>query len=166
MPRTTCGGDAWTRREMRRLVVLFFLSVFCSSAFGQDQPIEQRVLWEAVAALKTPYKWGGVDLKNGVDCSGFTQKVFERAGAKIPRTVAGQLSAGRRVKVEDIHIGDLVFFKDKPGGTITHVGIYAGNGRMIHSPRTGMTVRANSIFGKTYGHRLAQVRRVVESKFE
>jgi len=142
--------------------IAFLLLALCSVAFGQEI-IEQRVLTEALSALKTPYKWGGTNLAKGVDCSGFTSEVFKRVGANLPRTVSEQLRAGKQVKTRDIHVGDLVFFKNKSGGKITHVGIYAGYGKMVHAPRKGTTVRVDIIYGKSYGPRFAQTRRIVES---
>ncbi|MDR1424568.1 MAG: C40 family peptidase [Azoarcus sp.] len=143
-------------------LIAFFLLTFCPVAFGQEI-IEQRVLTQALSALKTPYQWGGTNLAKGVDCSGFTSEVFKRVGANLPRTVSEQVRAGKQVSMRDIHVGDLVFFKDKPDGKITHVGIYAGYGKMVHAPRKGTTVRIDIIYGKIYGPRFAQARRIVES---
>ncbi|MDR1855500.1 MAG: C40 family peptidase [Azoarcus sp.] len=142
------------------------LALILTHAANAEQLIEQRIYKEAVAALKTPYEWGGTDLQKGVDCSGFIQSVFKRVGKEMPRTVSEQVRVGKRVHATQLHIGDLVFFKDKPDGHITHVGIYAGEGMMIHAPRKGTTVKVDKIYGKTYGPRFAQARRIVESKIE
>lgn len=77
-----------------------------------------------------PYSWGGTTTA-GMDCSGFTQKVFKDSGISIPRTTDAQKAAANAVKTPAI--GDLVFFSHDGGRTIGHVGIYSGNGQFIGS---------------------------------
>lgn len=84
--------------------------------------------------LGTPYRYGGNDRK-GVDCSGLTCNVFERvAGIKLPRDSRSQSEYCLSVRRSDMQPGDLVFFVNKSGGSrINHVGLYVGDGRMIHA---------------------------------
>lgn len=77
-----------------------------------------------------PYSWGGTTTA-GMDCSGFTQKVYKDAGISIPRTTDAQKAAANAVKTPAV--GDLVFFSHDGGRTIGHVGIYSGNGQFIGS---------------------------------
>lgn len=77
-----------------------------------------------------PYSWGGTTTA-GMDCSGFTQKVYKDAGISIPRTTDAQKAAVNAVKTPAV--GDLVFFSHDGGRTIGHVGIYSGNGQFIGS---------------------------------
>ncbi len=87
-----------------------------------------------------PYVWGG-STPSGFDCSGFTQYVFRKAGYSITRTCLYQLSDGIIVAREDLECGDLVFFENTtPGKFASHVGIYLGNGKLIHAGSKGITV--------------------------
>lgn len=95
----------------------------------------------ALKFLGNPYKYGGNDLLTGVDCSGFTQQVMKQFGITIPRTSQLQSTVGQSIAKVDIKQGDLIFF----GATlssISHVGIYIGEGKMIHSstPATGIII--------------------------
>jgi cell wall-associated NlpC family hydrolase len=93
------------------------------------------------------YSYGGTSPSTGFDCSGFTQYVFSRVGISLPRTAEEQRSATTRVS--NPQPGDLVFF----GSPAYHVGIYAGNGMMWDSPRSGKAVALRSIWSSnvTYG---------------
>lgn len=77
------------------------------------------------------YVWGGTSLKNGVDCSGFTQQVYKNFNVSIPRTSSSQGASGTRVSKNDIKPGDLVFYGT--GSSINHVAIYIGNNKIIHA---------------------------------
>jgi cell wall-associated NlpC family hydrolase len=93
------------------------------------------------------YSYGGTSPSTGFDCSGFTQYVFGRVGISLPRTADAQRAATTRVS--NPQPGDLVFF----GSPAYHVGIYAGNGMMWDSPRSGKAVALRSIWSSsvTYG---------------
>lgn len=90
--------------------------------------------------LGNPYVWGGTSLTNGADCSGFTMRIFEHFGYSLSRTSAAQSNNGTRVDLSDIQPGDLLFYSY--GGSIGHVAIYAGGGRIIHASteKTGICV--------------------------
>ncbi|MBP9490583.1 MAG: C40 family peptidase [Aliarcobacter sp.] len=82
------------------------------------------------------YKMGGTS-KSGIDCSGFTQKVYkEKFGIELPRTTVTQVNIGVEVKKSDLKMGDLVFFKTSK--VDKHVGIYMGNGDFLHSSIKGV----------------------------
>lgn len=111
------------------------------------------VLQYAAQFLNTPYKYGGTS-PSGFDCSGFTQYVYKHFGVSLPRTAASQASAGTRVDKANLIPGDLVFFATEGSG-ISHVGIYAGSGRFIHSssPTSGgviYTSLSESFYSRTY----------------
>jgi cell wall-associated NlpC family hydrolase len=80
------------------------------------------------------YKWGGNTPSEGFDCSGFTKYVFAKQGIALPRTSREQSRVGGGVRADFASLipGDLMFFAE-PGEAISHVAIYAGNGRILHS---------------------------------
>ncbi|MFG3105997.1 C40 family peptidase [Streptomyces tendae] len=90
----------------------------------------------AYQKLGSPYVWGATG-PNAFDCSGLTQAAYRAAGVSLPRTTYAQIDAGRRVPRSELLPGDLVFFYSG----ISHVGIYAGNGQMIHAPNPSAPVR-------------------------
>jgi cell wall-associated NlpC family hydrolase len=101
----------------------------------------------ALNFLDVPYRRGGNDVDAGFDCSGFTRHVFGLSlGLALPRRVDEQASARGLVKVRrsELKPGDLVFFNTLKR-TFSHVGIYIGEGRFIHAPRSGAQVRVESM---------------------
>ncbi|MFJ3774386.1 NlpC/P60 family protein [Streptomyces sp. NPDC090075] len=90
----------------------------------------------AYAKLGSPYVWGATG-PDAFDCSGLAQAAYRSAGVSIPRTTYAQINAGRRVSRSELQPGDLVFFYSG----ISHVGIYIGNGQMIHAPNPSAPVR-------------------------
>jgi peptidoglycan DL-endopeptidase CwlO len=108
---------------------------------------EGAVVTEATKYLGVPYLWGGTDPAKGLDCSGFTQRVFGNLGIDLPRTSSQQATSGQAVaSLADAHPGDLVFFDHSSGRPgIDHVGIYIGDGKMIAAPKTGETVSVKDV---------------------
>lgn len=90
--------------------------------------------------IGTPYVWGGNSLSSGVDCSGLVQQVYKNFGLKVSRTTYTQIGEGKAISMGDLKAGDMVFFDTDPGGGPDHVGIYMGDGKMIHAPRPGKSV--------------------------
>lgn len=86
--------------------------------------------------IGTPYSWGG-NTPSGFDCSGFTQYVYKNAmGIDIPRISRDQASAGRAVSMNNLQEGDLLYFDTMGRGSVSHVGIYVGNGQFVHASGT------------------------------
>lgn len=92
------------------------------------------------------YKWGGTSPRTGFDCSGYVQYVFAKHGVRLPRTSRAQASAGDRVRLDfsALRAGDLLMFASN-GQAISHVAIYAGNKRIIHSSKSGSGVRYDNL---------------------
>ncbi|MFG3367905.1 NlpC/P60 family protein [Streptomyces sp. NPDC090032] len=88
-----------------------------------------------------PYVWGATG-PDSYDCSGLTQAAWKAAGISLPRTTWDQVKVGTTVTTANAQPGDLVFFYDD----ISHVGIYIGDGKMIHAPKPGANVRVESIY--------------------
>lgn len=93
----------------------------------------------ALQFIGNPYVWGGSSLTNGADCSGFTMSVYAHFGYGLPHSSASQSGCGRAVSLSELQPGDLVFYRH--GGSIGHVALYIGGGRVVHaqSKRTGIT---------------------------
>jgi len=111
---------------------------------GSSSTFQARVLREAAKLKGTPYRYGGTTTR-GLDCSGYTGLVYKRAGKKLPRTSRQQYSATKHLSRKAARPGDLVFFKSG-GGSVYHVGIYAGGNMLWHASRPGRPVAKAKIW--------------------
>lgn len=107
-----------------------------------------RVVTEASRHAGKPYQWGAVGPYR-FDCSGFTLYVFSRFGKSLPHNSRQQYYATRRISKAEKQVGDLIFVGSSPD-SIGHVGIYAGNGEIWHSPRSGTVVKRSRIWSSSY----------------
>jgi peptidoglycan DL-endopeptidase CwlO len=117
----------------------------------QAGPVARAAVRWALAQLGDPYRWGATG-PDSFDCSGLTSSAYRAAGVSIPRVSRAQWGAGLHVQVDRLLPGDLVFYADNPGdpASIHHVGLYIGNGLMVHAPHTGDVVRVASIWRESY----------------
>ena len=122
----------------------------------------RTLLKRALALLGTPYRWGG-STTDGFDCSGLVGYVFRSAlGIELPRVSRQMAHSGEEVERDALNAGDLVFFSRR-GKRVDHVGIYLGNGRFVHAPRTGKDVMVSSLIEGYWSHKFMQARRVTGS---
>jgi cell wall-associated NlpC family hydrolase len=100
----------------------------------------------ALGQVGKPYRWGATG-PGSFDCSGLTRFAYAHAGLALPRTSRQQWSAGKHVQTEGLRPGDLVFWAHDPAdpSTIHHVGMYVGQGLMVHAPHTGALVRVDAL---------------------
>jgi cell wall-associated NlpC family hydrolase len=127
----------------------------------QVRDVASDLVLAAMNFLGVPYKRGGSSADEGFDCSGFTRHIFEMSlGLVLPRRVDDQASASGLVRIrrEELRPGDLVFFNTLRR-TFSHVGIYLGDGKFIHAPRTGSEVRIEDMRQAYWDRRFTGARR-------
>lgn len=126
-----------------------------------DPAAANAVLMRAISLVGTPYRYGGNTPEGGFDCSGLVNYVFrDMLDLRLPRT-SRELFAYQGPKIEPSRLatGDLVFFGS--GGSVTHVGIYVGEGRFVHAPSTGGTVRLDHLDGSYWVRNYSGSKRVL-----
>jgi cell wall-associated NlpC family hydrolase len=99
-----------------------------------------RVVKIALKQRGVPYRWGGTSPRTGFDCSGFTRWVYAHVGVSLPHSSYAQFTVGRRVSLNRLRPGDLLFFY-----RLGHVGLYIGHGKYIDAPQTGERVHIKSL---------------------
>ncbi|ONH50534.1 Cell wall-associated hydrolase, NlpC family [Pseudomonas cedrina] len=111
--------------------------------------------------LGTPYKWGGTSAEQGFDCSSLLVYLFKtEANITLPRTTtAMQRSTAATIKRNALKPGDAVFFKGNGRGQVSHVGLYIGEGKFIHSPRTGKNIRIDSLSNRYWNKQYTTAKR-------
>ena len=118
------------------------------------------VLMRALSLVGTPYRYGGNTPEAGFDCSGLVGYVFQDMLARqLPRTSGELARLGRDVAPERMATGDLVVFADSTA--VSHVGIYVGEGRFVHAPNSGGTVRLDRLDGPYWRDHFRGARRVL-----
>jgi cell wall-associated NlpC family hydrolase len=134
--------------------------------FKQDTSVgTEDISIAAVGLVDVPYRYGGNTPKGGFDCSGLIVYVYNKAaGIKLPRTIAQMSNQGRSVDNQPPAPGDLVFFNTLKR-EYSHVGIYVGENKFIHSPARGSGVRVDDMTSVYWDMRFDGARRVNESKF-
>ncbi|WCK55571.1 C40 family peptidase [Aneurinibacillus sp. Ricciae_BoGa-3] len=122
-------------------------------------PDGEEILAAAKKFLDLPYLWGGMSAF-GYDCSGFAYSMHRAFGIIIPRDASEQAIQGRLVNQDQLMPGDLLVFAYQEGkGSVHHVGFYAGEGQMLHSPKTGKNIELIPLAGTIYERELCAARR-------
>ena len=140
---------------------------------GQLQQVRQSVVDRtsdlvvtAIGFLGVPYRRGGNTAESGFDCSGFVRAMYNQTvGHLLPRRAEEQAAATEKIDRSELKPGDLVFFNTMRR-TFSHVGIYVGEGKFIHSPRTGAQVRVEDMNGSYWQRRFDGARRVQAAQTE
>lgn len=130
---------------------------------GQYQGGAEDVLFRALGLVGTPYRYGGNTPDGGFDCGGLIGYVYrDAAGISLPRSTR-ELSAMRVPVVQRnaLQSGDLVFFATNGGRGVSHAGIYVGEGRFVHAPSSGGTVRLDSLDSSYWQRAYLDARRVI-----
>ncbi len=136
-----------------------------TSALGRLQDLSGRaseLAMHALGLLGIRYRMGGNTPENGLDCSGLVRYVFKQAwGADLPRTAEELSRVGQNIQAQELQPGDLVFYNTLRKG-FSHVGIYLGDNKFIHSPSAGGQVRIESMDINYWRTRFNGARRVAD----
>ena len=126
-----------------------------------DPARANAVLMRAISLVGTPYRWGGNTPEGGFDCSGLVNYVFrDMLDVRLPRTSRELFGLqGPRIAPGQLAGGDLVFFGS--GVAVSHVGIYVGDGRFVHAPNSGGTVRLDRLDGSWWREHYTGARRLL-----
>ncbi|MEX3547907.1 MAG: C40 family peptidase [Burkholderia sp.] len=122
------------------------------------------VVVDALNMIGVRYRWGGNSPDSGLDCSGFVRYVFhDTLGMSLPRRAEEMSRVGEKIRMSELKPGDLVFFNTMRR-TFSHVGIYIGDNKFVHSPSTGSTIRVDDLDSSYWEKRFTGARRL-ESEF-
>ncbi|WP_081686788.1 C40 family peptidase [Chitinilyticum litopenaei] len=128
-----------------------------------DYAPAQDLLLSAMSLIGVKYKWGGNTPETGLDCSGFVRYVFTSSmNITLPRTAFEMAQRGQSIEKDELRPGDLVFFNTL-GRTFSHVGIYLGDNRFIHSPRAGRSVEIVNMNQRYWQQRWNGARRIADA---
>ena len=122
-----------------------------NSSVSSDGSVGSQIVEYAKSKLGCKYVWGATG-PNTFDCSGLTSWCHKQVGISIPRTSGAQRKGGKSVSKENAKLGDIVCFDG-------HVGIYVGEGQMIHAPNKSKPVKYDDCFSGHYGNKLLAIRR-------
>jgi cell wall-associated NlpC family hydrolase len=129
----------------------------------ESAPVGERraeALMQALLSLGLDYRYGGNSPEAGFDCSGLVAHVFQEAyGIRLPHNARAQSQFGSEVSLSELRAGDLVFYNTQ-NQPFSHVGIYLGDGRFVHAPKTGAQVRVESIRAAYWSQRFNGARRI------
>ncbi len=130
---------------------------------GQAHDVADRtsdLVTTAMGLLGVPYRRGGTSAETGFDCSGFVRNIYEQTrGLLLPRQASEQAASTEKIDKKDLQPGDLVFFNTMRRA-FSHVGIYVGDGKFIHAPRSGAKVRVEDMQESYWQRRFNGARRV------
>lgn len=123
----------------------------------------EEVLFAALGLVGTPYRYGGNTPDSGFDCSGLIGYVYRgAAGMSLPRTTRAMSTLGVDVSRSALQPGDLLFFATSGGRQVSHAAIYVGEGRFVHAPSSGGTVRLDKLSDRYWQKSYLSAKRVLD----
>ncbi len=169
---TPTAADGRDAPRFEAMYVRGMRSVFDSAPVGIAAPVAdapapkgesriQRMINRGLALLGTPYRWGGTTPEHGFDCSGLVGYVYRSTlGIELPRISRDMANVGELIRDRnDLRQGDLVFFSRR-GSRVDHVGLYLGEGKFLHAPRTGKDVEISTLATGYWSNHFMKGRRV------
>ena len=134
---------------------------FADSSLVSPAAADDMVM-TALTLMGTPYKWGSTSPEEGFDCSGLVQYIYRGVSdVVLPRTAAQMANlAGRDVTEKELVVGDLLFFRLGNSRAINHVGVYIGDNRFVHAPRTGAVIRIDPLTNRYWMRYFDRARRL------
>lgn len=155
-------SNGWCRIKLSDGRIGWISGDYVTEAGSSTQQKIDKVVSLSKSLIGTPYVYGGKSPSDGgFDCSGLTVYVFGQVGFTLNRISTDQAKEGVYVSSGNKKAGDLVFFSINGTGKVDHVGIYIGNGQMIHSPKPGDTVKSVSIETSYWQQRYISTRRII-----
>jgi cell wall-associated NlpC family hydrolase len=115
--------------------------------------IRDHLVKTAKRYIGVPYKWGGESAVTGFDCSGYTMVIYQQNGLNLPRSSRQQWKTGKPITPRQLLKGDLVFFATSGGKRVSHVGIYLGGDKFLHSPGRGRKIKTASLSDRYFQSR-------------
>lgn len=159
-------------RLLRNMVVLAAIFSMCAAlggcGFFAQKPAPEppqalkkhRIVCSAWGQMGKRYRAGSASPQKGFDCSGLVWWSYKQNGVKVPRITKDQATAGRRISRKAALPGDIVVFKTSQSPRGLHTGIYAGDGKFIHSPSSGKSVCLESLSSSYWRDKLISIRRI------
>lgn len=153
--------SSMTQDELTHFLKRYNLAQPKQQASPSTLQTANALVGNAMRFLGIPYRYGGTSAKSGFDCSGLVVATFQQTlGKLLPRRASAQAAASTKIAKEELRPGDLVFFNTMRRA-FSHVGIYIGDGKFIHSPSTGSSVRVDNMNGSYWVRRFNGARRVI-----
>lgn len=151
-------GNGWAKIYYNNVAGYVSMEYIAMGQAPQASTVSSKVVELAASKAGRPYVYGAAG-PNSFDCSGFVQYIYSQVGISLNRTSYSQVNNGYYVDKNSLKPGDIVFFKQ--GGSVDHVGIYMGNGKMIHASKPGDVVKYDSIVSGYYNNCYYTARRVL-----
>ncbi|MDR1577466.1 MAG: C40 family peptidase [Deltaproteobacteria bacterium] len=131
-----------------------------TNPYSANETRVNNILKTAFSQMGNPYRYGGVTPETGFDCSGFVGWVYKQYGVTLPRSSRAMMTVGSPISKAELRPGDLVFFNYG----ISHVGIYTGDNKYIHSPRTGKSITESNLNGLGRKEKFVAARRIIDNQ--